>query len=77
MMGLQGPVHRGRGRPIPCKTQSGIEVVSVDLILDKPMDPVLWPGVDAFNILNYLHRHRLGELDVMLLDMPSGCGDIL
>ena len=51
--------------------------MSVDLILDKPMDPVLWPGVDAFNILNYLYTSTAwGELDVMLLDMPSGCGDI-
>ena len=78
MMGLQGPVHRGEGgAPIPCKTESGIEVMSIDLILDKPMDPVLWPGVDAFNILNYLYTSTAwGDLDVMLLDMPSGCGDI-
>ena len=35
--------------------------MSVDLILDKPMDPVLWPGVDAFNILNYLYTsHPVG-----------------
>lgn len=51
--------------------------MSVDLILEKPMDPILWPGVDAFNIVNYLYTStEWGELDVMLLDMPSGCGDI-
>jgi Mrp family chromosome partitioning ATPase len=78
MLGLEGPVHRGEGgAPLPVYTESGIAVMSVDLILDKPMDPVLWPGVDAFNILNYLYTSTLwGELDVMLLDMPSGCGDI-
>ena len=33
--------------------------------------------MDAFNILNYLYTATAwGELDVMLLDMPSGCGDI-
>ena len=53
MLHISGPVHRGEGgNPLPVKTGSGIEVMSVDLILDKPMDPVLWPGVDAFNILN-------------------------
>ena len=78
MLHISGPVHRGEGgNPLPVKTESGIEVMSVDLILDKPMDPVLWPGVDAFNILNYLYTStQWGELDVMLLDMPSGCGDI-
>ena len=78
LMGLTGPVHRAKGGgPLPCVTPSGIEVMSVDLILDKPMDPILWPGVDAFNILNYLYTStEWGELDVMLLDMPSGCGDI-
>ena len=78
LLGLEGPVHRGEGGgPKPHVTSGGIEVMSVDLILDKPMDPVLWPGVDAFNILNYLYGSTSwGELDVMLLDMPSGCGDI-
>ncbi len=78
MLGLEGPVVRGEnGGPKPHVTGTGIEVMSVDLILDKPMDPVLWPGVDAYNVLNYLYNSTAwGELDVMLLDMPSGCGDI-
>lgn len=78
MMGITGPVHRAKGGgPLPCVTASGIQVMSVDLILDKPMDPILWPGVDAFNIVNYLYTStEWGDLDVMLLDMPSGCGDI-
>lgn len=78
LMGLSGPIHRGKdGKPLPVVTGSGIEVMSIDFILDKPMDPVLWPGVDAFNLINYLYAEtQWGELDVMLLDMPSGCGDI-
>ncbi len=78
LMGLTGPVRRGaNGNPIPCVSTGGIETMSVDLILDKPLDPVLWPGVDAFNILNYLYTStQWSELDIMLLDMPPGCGDI-
>ena len=78
LLGLSGPVHRGKnGNPAPVKTESGIEVMSIDLILEKPMDPVLWPGVDAFNLVNYMYTStEWGELDIMLLDMPSGCGDI-
>ena len=78
LMGMEGPVLRAEGGgPKPHVSSLGIEVMSVDLILDKQMDPVLWPGVDAFNILNYLYSSTAwSELDVMLLDMPSGCGDI-
>lgn len=78
LLGLEGPVVRGaNGGPKPHVTGTGIEVMSVDLILDKPMDPVIWPGVDAYNVLNYLYTSTdWSELDVMLLDMPSGCGDI-
>ncbi len=78
LFGMTGPIRRGQnGSPIPCVTENGIEVMSVDLIVDKPMDPILWPGVDAFNIVNYLYTAtQWSELDIMLLDMPSGCGDI-
>lgn len=78
LLSMEGPVMRAEGGgPKPHVSQTGIEVMSVDLILDKQMDPVLWPGVDAFQILNYLYTSTAwGDLDVMLLDMPSGCGDI-
>ena len=38
---------------------------------------VLWAGIDTFNVVNYLYTGtRWSELDVMLLDMPSGAADV-
>ncbi len=78
LMGLKGPIQRGEeDKMVPVTSPEGILVNSINLIVDDRNEAIIWPGVDAFNIVAYLYTDTLwGELDVLLLDMPSGAGDI-
>lgn len=62
---------------MPAVTDSGIEAVSVNLVLKDKEAPVVWRGP----VLNSLVKQFWGEvnwgpLDVLLIDMPPGTGDV-
>lgn len=77
LLGAKGPISSQGEKVVPAKTAEGIQVLGYDLVTDKPAEPVLWPGADCFNVVNYLYLSGMWEeLDVLLLDMPSGGGDI-
>lgn len=77
VLGAKGPIVSHNNKVVPAKLDNGTQVLSYNLIADKLDDPVLWPGGDAFNVVNYLYTSALwDELDVMLIDMPSGAGDV-
>ncbi|SHH04778.1 NUBPL iron-transfer P-loop NTPase [Anaerosphaera aminiphila DSM 21120] len=61
----------------PAETKTGIQVVSINLMLDDPSQPVLWKGpllggaIDQFwKETNWKH------VDMTFIDMPPGTGDI-
>lgn len=77
LLGAKGPVTSEDSKVIPVRLDSGMQVLSYNLVADDLTEPVLWPGGDAFNVVNYLYTSGLwDELDVMLIDMPSGAGDV-
>ena len=77
LLGAKGPITSQDNKAVPVRLDNGIQVISYNLIADKLSDPVLWPGGDAFNVVNYLYTSTLWEkLDVLLIDMPSGAGDV-
>lgn len=77
LMGLHDRVMSENEVMSPVVTPEGIEVISMNLIAADRSEPVLWAGIDTFNVVNYLYTGtRWGELDVMLLDMPSGAADV-
>lgn len=77
LLGAKGPVKSEGSKISPVVTGDGIELLSYNLIADNLSDPVLWPGADTFNVVNYLYTSgSWSDLDVMLIDMPSGAGDI-
>ncbi len=62
---------------IPAETSTGIKAVSVNLVLDNKEAPVIWRGP----VLNSLVKQFWGQvnwgpLDVLLIDMPPGTGDV-
>ena len=62
---------------IPAVTHSGIEVVSVNLLLENADAPVLWRGpVIAGLVKQFWTDVNWGTLDVLLIDMPPGTGDV-
>ena len=67
----------GEGGILPCRSQSGIGMMSLNLLVDNPADPVVWRGpVIAGAVKQFWSDVRWGEVDVMLVDMPPGTGDV-
>ena len=61
----------------PAETESGIEVMSINLMLEHDDSPVIWRGpVIAGAVKQFWEDVSWGELDVMVIDMPPGTGDV-
>ena len=62
---------------VPARTQEGIEVMSINLLLRNPDDPVIWRGpVIGGCVKQFWNEVVWGDLDVLVVDMPPGTGDV-
>ena len=62
---------------VPARTKEGIEVMSINLLLRNPDDPVIWRGpVIGGCVKQFWNKVVWGELDVLVVDMPPGTGDV-
>lgn len=62
---------------LPEETHMGIKVMSINLLLEKDDQPVVWRGpVLAGAVTQFWTDVAWGELDVLFIDMPPGTGDI-
>ena len=62
---------------VPARTKEGIEVMSINLLLRNPDDPVIWRGpVIGGCVKQFWNEVVWGELDVLVVDMPPGTGDV-
>ena len=62
---------------LPVKSKTGISVMSVNLLLDNPGDPVIWRGpVIAGAVKQFWTEVIWGDIDYMFIDMPPGTGDV-
>ena len=67
----------GEGGILPCRSQTGIGMMSLNLLVDNPADPVVWRGpVIAGAVKQFWSEVSWGEVDVMFVDMPPGTGDV-
>ena len=61
----------------PVPTKSGIDIMSINLLLDKPTDPVVWRGpVIAGAVKQFWQEVIWQDVDYMFVDMPPGTGDV-
>ncbi|MCQ2467006.1 MAG: Mrp/NBP35 family ATP-binding protein [Clostridia bacterium] len=62
---------------LPAVTKTGIQVVSINLLLENPDAPVLWRGPVIGGLVKQFWTDVKWEgLDVLLIDMPPGTGDV-
>lgn len=62
---------------IPATTPEGIKVVSLNLLLEEETTPVIWRGpVISGVVKQFWEEVTWGPLDVLLIDMPPGTGDV-
>ena len=75
--GLKGATFKTEDGIEPTVTDSGIKVISLNMLIDDPSDPVIWRGpVIAGVVKQFWTDVHWGDVDVMFVDMPPGTGDV-
>ena len=73
-----------QGRPSSCEegmlpipSETGIDVMSVNLLLEKETDPVLWRGPILGGVVKQFWTDVVWkDVDYLFVDMPPGTGDV-
>ncbi len=61
----------------PALTRTGIQVMSINLLLDNPADPVVWRGPVIAGAVKQFWTDVIWEnVDYLFVDMPPGTGDV-
>ena len=62
----------------PVRTTTGIDVMSLNLLLENDTDPVVWRGpVIAGAVKQFWTDVIWDEKDILFIDMPPGTGDVM
>ena len=61
----------------PVTSQTGIKIMSLNLLMENETDPVVWRGpVIAGAVKQFWTDVVWGDLDYLFVDMPPGTGDV-
>ena len=75
--GLSGEVESRENAMLPAYTKTGIQVMSVNLLLEDAASPVVWRGpVLAGAVKQFWTDVIWTDVDYMFVDMPPGTGDV-
>jgi len=75
--GIESKVVGKEGLIYPAISHEGIQLMSSTLLLEKPEDPILWRGPLVTDMVRqFFVDVYWKELDVLLIDMPPGTGDV-
>ncbi len=62
---------------LPCESEKGVKVMSINLLLDSEDTPVIWRGpVIAGTVKQFWSEVLWDKVDYMFVDMPPGTGDV-
>ncbi|MGI6659363.1 MAG: P-loop NTPase [Dethiobacteraceae bacterium] len=62
---------------IPVKSRSGIDIISINMLLPNETDPVVWRGPMIAGVVKQFWTDVIwGDVDLMFIDMPPGTGDV-
>ena len=77
IFGLKADVEGDEHGLIPPRTTTGIEVMSVNLLLDDEKKPVVWRGpVIAGTVKQFWTDVIWRDIDFLFVDCPPGTGDV-
>lgn len=61
----------------PVKSKAGINIMSINLLVENDTDPVVWRGpIIASAVKQFWTDVIWGDIDYMFVDMPPGTGDV-
>ncbi len=61
---------------LPVNTRTGIEMMSVNLLLENETDPVIWRGPVIGGVVTQFWTDVVWDVDYLFVDMPPGTGDV-
>lgn len=62
---------------LPVTSKTGIDIMSINLILENDTDPVIWRGPVLNNVVKQFWKEVIWQdIDYMFIDMPPGTGDV-
>ena len=75
--GVKDKAYGNQFGMLPCESRTGIEMMSINLLLDNDTDPVVWRGSIIANTVKQFWQDGVwGDVDYMFIDMPPGTGDV-
>ena len=77
LFGIHGRAMADEKGCWPIQSRMGIDVMSINLLVENEEDPVVWRGpVIAGAVKQFWTDVIWGELDYLFVDMPPGTGDV-
>ncbi len=77
MFGIEGRANGNQDGILPAVSRDGIKIMSVNLLLENPSDPVIWRGPIIAGVVKQFWTDVVwGDIDYMFVDMPPGTGDV-
>ena len=77
VFGIEGMAKGSEYGIFPSSSENGVEVMSVNLLLENASDPVVWRGpILAGTVKQFWTDVIWGDVDFMFVDMPPGTGDV-
>lgn len=76
LFGVKGPAT-GDGESLnPVSSRTGVEIMSINLLLDDPEAPVVWRGPVIAGAVKQFWQEVVWDVDFLFVDMPPGTGDV-
>ena len=75
--GIHGRAQGTDGGILPAVSKAGVQLMSVNLLLEHESDPVVWRGpVIAGAVKQFWSEVLWDDVEFMYVDMPPGTGDV-
>lgn len=77
VFGINGKAMGSELGIFPLESKNGIDIMSINLLLDNETDPVVWRGpIIAGTVKQFWTDVIWKDVDYMFVDMPPGTGDV-
>ena len=77
MFGVDEPIMGNDYGMLPAYSNTGVGIMSINLLLENNTDPVIWRGsLIAGTVKQFWTDVCWGDVDCLYVDMPPGTGDV-
>ncbi len=75
--GIKGKAKGNKLGLLPSRSETGIDIMSINLLLKNDTDPVVWRGpIIAATVKQFWTDVIWENIDYMFIDLPPGTGDV-